>query len=139
MSGQRRAPTWCGRLLMCAALLLGIVTMHTLGHPAEHGSSHMPGSTVAAASAPVDHAMEPSATEGPRANDQAPLGRMDPMSVCLAVLTVWTIVLLAAGALSYRPADLMTSARARRWHALRPNPPPGSRRTRLAQLSALRI
>lgn len=32
---------WGGRLLLFAALLFGIVTMHTLGHPAkEHGSGH---------------------------------------------------------------------------------------------------
>ncbi|MDF4250304.1 hypothetical protein [Streptomyces sp. WMMB303] len=30
----RARGTWCGRLLLLAALLLGIVSMHTLGHPA---------------------------------------------------------------------------------------------------------
>ncbi|MGI5337547.1 hypothetical protein ACQEVS_09205 [Streptomyces sp. CA-181903] len=33
----RRVGAWCGRPLLLAALLLGIVTMHTLGHPMGHG------------------------------------------------------------------------------------------------------
>ncbi|MFI0741532.1 hypothetical protein ACH4PU_26155 [Streptomyces sp. NPDC021100] len=41
MRGQAGAAgaggAWCGRLLLLAALLLGIVTMHTLGHPMGHG------------------------------------------------------------------------------------------------------
>ncbi|MGW1077794.1 hypothetical protein [Streptomyces sp. NPDC002537] len=36
MDGQRRVAAWCGRLLLFAALLLGIVGMHTLGHPTGH-------------------------------------------------------------------------------------------------------
>ncbi|MFK8912614.1 hypothetical protein ACJA3G_37100, partial [Streptomyces sp. YS-3] len=35
-SGRRR--TAYGQVLLCAALLLGIFTMHTVGHPAEHSS-----------------------------------------------------------------------------------------------------
>ncbi|SER37564.1 hypothetical protein [Streptomyces qinglanensis] len=37
LTGERRtgAPSmWCGHLLLLAALLLGLVSMHTLGHPA---------------------------------------------------------------------------------------------------------
>ncbi|TLQ42360.1 hypothetical protein [Streptomyces marianii] len=138
MSGQRGTTAWCGRVLLFAALLLGIVTMHTLDHPVEHSSAHMPGSRVmTAASMPAD-TMEPTATHTPRADVPAPLGGMDPMPVCLAVLTVWTIALLA-GASSCRPADLTASALARLWHALWPIPPPDGRRTLLAQLSVLRI
>ncbi|UQI43951.1 hypothetical protein M1P56_06100 [Streptomyces sp. HU2014] len=37
MAGQRRVVAWCGRLLLFTALLLGIVTMHTLGHPSSGG------------------------------------------------------------------------------------------------------
>ncbi|MFC5799788.1 DUF6153 family protein [Streptomyces formicae] len=140
MSGQRRAAAWCGRVLLLAALLFGIVTMHTLGHPVEHNSSHMPGSSVmAAATGFADHALEPTATHSPQADVPAPLGGMDPMSVCLAVLTVWAIALPAAGALSRQPADLIISALARLSHAAWPIPPPGSRRTLLAQLSVLRL
>ncbi|MET9834039.1 hypothetical protein ABZ078_33165 [Streptomyces sp. NPDC006385] len=139
MNGQRKAAAWCGRLLLFAALVLGIVTMHILGHPAEHGSSHMPdGSVVATASGPTGHARQPMATEESRADDPPPLGGMDPMSVCLAVLSVWTIALLVTGALSRRPAGRL-AALARLSPALWPIPPPGSHRTLLAQLSVLRI
>lgn len=53
MDERRKATAWCGRLLLFAALLLGIVTMHTLGHPSEHGSGQ-PGPTAAR---PGAHAM----------------------------------------------------------------------------------
>ncbi|MFI5803093.1 hypothetical protein [Streptomyces sp. NPDC051561] len=43
---------WSGRLLLFAALLFGIVTMHTLGHPAEeHGGT----GTTASGPAPAAH------------------------------------------------------------------------------------
>ncbi|GHC63995.1 hypothetical protein [Streptomyces cinnamoneus] len=53
MQGRTAAAAWCGRLLLFAALLLGIVTMHTLGHPRDH-----------AGAAP--------STTAPRAADDAP-------------------------------------------------------------------
>ncbi|WP_432003439.1 hypothetical protein [Streptomyces sioyaensis] len=139
MNGQRRTTAWCGRSLLFAALLFGIVTMHTLGHPVEPSSSHMPGSSVVAAAAPAHHVTEPTATDEPQAGAPTPFGGADPMSVCLAVLSVWTVALLAAGALSHRPADLTASALTRLSHALWPIPPPGSRRTLLARLSVLRV
>ncbi|MBC2873884.1 MULTISPECIES: hypothetical protein [Streptomyces] len=42
--------TWYGRLLLLAALLLGIVTMHTLGHPMGHGraEAHTSSSSIGA-------------------------------------------------------------------------------------------
>ncbi|NEE56735.1 hypothetical protein G3M55_70785, partial [Streptomyces sp. SID8455] len=47
-----------GRLLLLAALLLGVLTMHTLGHPAgdhgsAHGAAHEPGTVAAAPAAPA--------------------------------------------------------------------------------------
>ncbi|MGW1225580.1 hypothetical protein [Streptomyces sp. NPDC001478] len=54
MSVTRRATY--GRLLLFAALLLGIVTMHTLGHPADHAG--------AASMTPAAHAMAPAARPG---------------------------------------------------------------------------
>ncbi|MBB5118673.1 hypothetical protein [Streptomyces eurocidicus] len=42
---------WCGRLLLFAALLLGIVTMHTLGHPASGAGAEAGGMHGAAAEA----------------------------------------------------------------------------------------
>ncbi|MFV8128096.1 hypothetical protein [Streptomyces syringium] len=53
MDERRKATAWCGRLLLFAALLLGIVTMHTLGHPSEHGS----GQPGPAAAQPAAHAV----------------------------------------------------------------------------------
>lgn len=43
---QRRGTAWCARLVLFAALLLGIVTMHTLGHPSEHGTAAPPGTAT---------------------------------------------------------------------------------------------
>ncbi|WP_050502408.1 hypothetical protein [Streptomyces monomycini] len=38
-----KAAGWCGRLLLFAALIVGIVGMHTLGHPVGgHGSGPLP-------------------------------------------------------------------------------------------------
>ncbi|MCY0955162.1 hypothetical protein [Streptomyces sp. H27-S2] len=140
MKEHRRATAWHARLLLCAALLLGIVTMHSLGHPAEHGSSPMPGHAVVAdAPAPLGHAPEPLSADGPRAEAPAPVGGMDPLSVCLAVLSVWTVALLTARVLSRRTGDPALSALVRPAHALWPIPPPASPRTLLAQSSLLRI
>ncbi|MBA0050102.1 hypothetical protein E0L36_04060 [Streptomyces sp. AJS327] len=36
---RARSTTWGARLLLFAALLLGIATMHTLGHPTDHGGA----------------------------------------------------------------------------------------------------
>ncbi|MEU2577250.1 hypothetical protein ABZ603_28065 [Streptomyces anulatus] len=37
--GARSRSVTYGQLMLFAALLFGIVTMHTVGHPAEHGGS----------------------------------------------------------------------------------------------------
>ncbi|MCX5302726.1 hypothetical protein OG304_04570 [Streptomyces sp. NBC_00160] len=140
MKEQRRATAWCGRLLLCAALLLGIVTMHSLGHPAENGSSHLPGNAVmAAALSSVEHAMGPTASVEHQRHAPDPLGGMDTLSVCLAVLSVWAIALLTVGPLFQRTAAFAASALAHLPHAMWPMPPPRSARTRLAQLSLMRI
>ncbi|MGW3060482.1 hypothetical protein ACWC98_31760 [Streptomyces goshikiensis] len=106
----QRAARWT-RSTLLAALLLGIVTMHTLGHPSEsHAMEDVPGArTVAqehplpahqataahqapAHRAPAAHAVAPAPGGGPAVH--APPGSaMDPMSVCLAVLA--GLVLLA--------------------------------------------
>uniref|UniRef100_UPI003F7EAA17 hypothetical protein n=1 Tax=Streptomyces californicus TaxID=67351 RepID=UPI003F7EAA17 len=52
----------CGQLVLFAALLFGIVTMHTVGHPAEHGGR-------AASLSPAGTAADPSA--GPAADPSA--------------------------------------------------------------------
>ncbi|MFF2574754.1 hypothetical protein ACIGXG_21630 [Streptomyces goshikiensis] len=103
----QRAARWT-RSTLLAALLLGIVTMHTLGHPSEsHAMEDVPGArtvaqehslpahqATAAHQAPAAHAVAPAPGGGPAVH--APPGSaMDPMSVCLAVLA--GLVLLALG------------------------------------------
>ncbi|WP_231626754.1 DUF6153 family protein [Streptomyces apocyni] len=127
-----------GQLLLLAALLVGLVTMHTLGHPAE-------ASGAATATADVQavahmHTAEDAgtpreshgATESPAPADHG----MDPMSVCLAVLSAFTLALLAAAGLPWRRAGARLAPRTWAPYALRPPPP---RRSVLSQLSVLRI
>jgi hypothetical protein len=153
-----------GQLTLLAALLFGIVTMHTLGHPSGHGtgtgmsaamrtgagtsadngSDHsayaMPASSAMSApssamSAPSSAMSAPSAAPEPK---MPPMSGMDPLSVCLAVLGGFTLVLLLAVAPGRPGADLLRPpARIRLPHALWPNAPPP--RTLLARLSVLRI
>ncbi|RKT19105.1 hypothetical protein BX285_3556 [Streptomyces sp. 1114.5] len=150
------------RLLLLAALLLGIVTMHTLGHPTGgHG-----GREVAARQLPGHHAAGVPMTGAAEAESPAALAEaaatfaeaaatfaepaaavaepaadegMDPMTVCLAVLAGWTLVLLAAaGPLLRRSGDAAADVRARLLRAVRAQPPPGGGRILLNRLSVLR-
>ncbi|MEW2575454.1 hypothetical protein [Streptomyces syringium] len=161
MDERRKATAWCGRLLLFAALLLGIVTMHTLGHPSEHGSGQ-PGPAAArpAAHAMPAHAMPadampahaahtraddtaPDAVAAPPAGaprtDPPPHSGMDPMSVCLAVLAAgWAVaLLLGLAAFRRRSGAAAPAARARLLRTLWPIPPP--RHKALARLSVLRV
>ncbi|TJZ55477.1 hypothetical protein FCH28_08960 [Streptomyces piniterrae] len=52
---QGKAAAWCGRLLLFAALIAGIVTMHTFGHPAGGHGGHA--TLSAAAPRAAGHAM----------------------------------------------------------------------------------
>ncbi|MEV0117757.1 hypothetical protein AB0H77_31735 [Streptomyces sp. NPDC050844] len=192
-----RRPAKGGQLLLLAALLLGIVTMHTLGHPTGHGSgaeqksprhemsagapaagnaavrhgaasAGMSSGAAASAgmsdTAPDRHAAEassaPATQDGPHARVPMPLRAsgddvlagpataaasspaglhgMDPLSVCLAVLGAFTLVLLLKAGL-LRPGGFAVPSRAlaRLLDGLRPNPPPP--RILLARLSVLRI
>ncbi|KAA6222271.1 hypothetical protein CP973_10210 [Streptomyces albofaciens JCM 4342] len=161
--GQGKAAAWCGRLLLFAALIVGIVGMHTLGHPVGgHGS----GATAAAHqehaqpmpdphrrhAAPEHTAREHTARQHA---DQEHAARqhtvrassladdhhaMNPGAVCLAVLTLWVLVLVRAGRLlGRRAADLLAAVRARLLRGLRPIPPPVPRHKHLARLSVLRV
>jgi hypothetical protein len=154
MVATRGRGRWGGRLLLLTALLFGIVTMHTLGHPSEeHGGSAHPatGSVTSAhqtqqahrahtmdgitARAPGPDAAAPTlaTTSGP------PVHGMDPMAVCLAVLTAWGIALLIARALlARRPQGWAEPVRdSGLLRSLWPHPPP--LRVALARLSVLRI
>ncbi|CAM5379156.1 hypothetical protein GCM10010329_14300 [Streptomyces spiroverticillatus] len=148
MTARRGRGTWGGRLLLLTALLFGIVTMHTLGHPAqEHEDTASV--TVSHQEAPAPphaaHRKEaPASTLAPAlastlaTTTEPPLHGMDPMSVCLAVLTVWNIALLCTLALSRRPQGWAEPVRdSGLLRSLWPHPPP--LRVALARLSVLRI
>ncbi|MCU7702489.1 hypothetical protein ACGILS_08840 [Streptomyces albidoflavus] len=152
-----------GRLLLLAALLLGVFTMHTLGRPTgdhggahsgAHGAAHGPGTVAAAPAAPAGSGAaehhSPAAgiaagiaagavTGTPDSSD--PLPGTDPLSVCLAVLAALTLgLLLRAGGLlggGAAPGSaarvLLTGRRGAQW----PIAPPT--RLALARLSVLRI
>ncbi|MDJ1133554.1 hypothetical protein [Streptomyces iconiensis] len=162
MAERRRGTVWCGRVLLLATLLLGIVTMHTLGHPASEPAPSEPSpaaaqhvraapDTVAHMAAPlraapdavahvtVAHAMPAGDASSPHSGHGMDT---DPMSVCLAVLGVWSAVALLGAAvvlvLRTRFRDLLAPRRTRTLRALRPLAPP-STSDRLARLSVLRI
>ncbi|MGP3975015.1 hypothetical protein ACTWQF_13600 [Streptomyces sp. 8N114] len=138
LTGER-APgartVWCGRVLLLAALLLGIVTMHSLGHlvPERPVMEHVSAAPVS------DHALGHHVTEGHApAHDDGHGTWMDPRSVCLAVLGVWTAAaLLGAAVLVVRGAGSWAPYRAPVLRVLWPLPPPRTA-LRLAQLSVLR-
>ncbi|MFI7286479.1 hypothetical protein ACIBRY_07445 [Streptomyces anulatus] len=162
MAGRTRSRSVTyGQLMLFAALLFGIATMHTVGHPAEHGGSSPSPSAltehVAQAPGPAqepgltsaqDPAQAPTpgvaaAQQQPPPHDSpgpgAPMSGMDPLSVCLAVLGVWGLALVGSWLLGLR-ADgrpLGTPVGAGLLRALRPIPPP--RISVLASVSVLRI
>ncbi|MFJ3200582.1 hypothetical protein [Streptomyces sp. NPDC086989] len=174
---DRRAARW-PRLLLLAALLLGIVTMHTLGHPSR--SHVMEDATTAAAVAPAvrapahttaapdDHPAPPTADHPApltadhtaaaapgSAADRAPQGDvgaagrgpaveapphgtgMDPMSVCLAVLGGFTLLVLGAGPAVRREAAPLGGAARAPGRSGGPDPP--SPRELLTRLAVLRV
>ncbi|WP_137232809.1 DUF6153 family protein [Streptomyces sp. BPSDS2] len=143
MAGTARSGSGTfGRLMLLAALLFGIVTMHTVGHPAQHSAASSAATTSTAAehmapAAPVADPSHPSAHGSP--GSDAPMSGMDPLSVCLAVLGVWGLALVGAWLLGLR-ADrrpLGTPVGAGLPRMLRPNPPPPI--SVLASVSVLRI
>ncbi|WP_030156271.1 hypothetical protein [Streptomyces sp. NRRL S-244] len=149
----QRAARW-PRLLLLAALLLGIVTMHTLGHPsrshtmedaapvaavasaaraADHTSGHVSGPASGHTS---DHAR---GDRGPGPAAEAPPAGsgMDPMSVCLAVLGGLTLLILGAGPAGLRDAAPLGGAARGPGRSGGPDPP--SPRELLTRLAVLRV
>ncbi|MFD3356397.1 hypothetical protein [Streptomyces fradiae] len=136
-----------GRLLLLAALLFGIVTMHTWGHPSEHAGAH----SVAApahGSAAADHSGH-TAVHGapaPVAPEDAPLSGLDAASMCLALIGsagfglagVALLRLPRRGRRTARGPDA-GSAAGRVPGGLWPPPTPPPTRAALAELSVLRI
>ncbi|WP_098898318.1 hypothetical protein [Streptomyces sp. st77] len=139
MAGRTRSRSVTyGQLMLFAALLFGIVTMHTVGHPAEHGGpAGMPAASVSTSESPDAVGEYPAPHGSPGAD--APMGGMDPLSVCLAVLGAWSLALVGSWLLGLR-ADgrpLRTPVGSGLLRALRPNPPPPI--SVLASVSVLRI
>jgi hypothetical protein len=144
-----------GQLLLFVALLFGIATMHTAGLPVpghgggaqEHGAQEhiVPSSVVeqtVSSSAVVDmsppggdHTAGPAGL--PNTGPELPGIGADRMTLYLAVLDTFTLVLLTAGLLRTDPVALLAAWHARILRALWPNPLP--RKTLLARLSVLRI
>ncbi|MEV7842830.1 hypothetical protein [Streptomyces cyaneofuscatus] len=133
-----------GQFLLLAALLFGIVTMHTVGHPAEHAPSPPSTPTAVAVADAMPVALTDVASDGAHSShpspEHSPMSGMDPLSVCLAVLGAWGLALVGAWLLLGLRADrrpLGTPVGAGLRHALRPNPPPSI--SVLASVSVLRI
>lgn len=151
-----RGRTGFGQLMLFVALLFGVVAMHTLGHPSGHASGHAmeqpAGHGPAAHAAPMSVPMRAmhASPSSPSSSVAEPVrvvvdrhpspgdGGMDPLSVCLAVLGSFTLLLLLT-AVVLRPSAAASVRTALRGlaYALRPNPPPP--RTLLSRLSVLRI
>ncbi|WP_086567235.1 DUF6153 family protein [Streptosporangium minutum] len=126
------------RLLLLITLVLGIAGMHTLGH-ADHGGDR-PGAAAEhrgpdAALAPPP---APESVDGWWVSDtDSDLPRLDPASVCLAVLTALLVLLLGALWARRRAPRAGTVALASSPPVARP--PPRRTALRLARLSVLRI
>jgi hypothetical protein len=150
MSGRLRAGGAFGYLLLVAVLTLGVFAMHTMGHPEESHGHDMAGAVASAEGArhhgtaqdtaplaepetTAEHGTAASPTKSPVHG--LPSG-MDPMSVCLAVLTAWLLGLFLH-ALVVRRQGRLTALLARSMALARPGIPPP--RPLLSQLSVLRI
>ncbi|MET8334907.1 hypothetical protein ABZV14_00635 [Streptosporangium canum] len=147
------------RLLLLITLVLGIAGMHTLGHAdhgrdrpgaaghgvtAEHGKllSGTTGRGMAAERrGPEPALMSPPAPESGAgrwvSDTDGDLPRLDPASVCLAVLTALLVLLLGALWARRRAPRAGTVALASSPPVARP--PPRRTALRLARLSVLRI
>ncbi|RKS09147.1 hypothetical protein DFP74_4876 [Nocardiopsis sp. Huas11] len=89
LARRRPAPAWA-RLLLCAALLLGVGAMHTLGHVQEDGhQGHQGAHAMTAAVSTAEHP----------ASD---LPATDPMAVCLAIAAL-AVALLGVAPAAFSP------------------------------------
>ncbi|MFT9787689.1 hypothetical protein ACMZ5E_15870 [Streptomyces rhizosphaericola] len=164
VGGVRSGSVMCGRLLLLAALLFGIFTMHTVGHPAEHPdpaltsqsapmaaqagpvaaqagpvSAHKGPAAVSAVEVEVDGVSGGAAHHSGPASPGSPMSGMDPLSVCLAVLGAWGLALVGLWLFGVRVGGrgLGTPVGAGLLRVLRANPPPPI--SVLATVSVLRI
>lgn len=155
-----RAGGVIGRLLFIGVLALGIVAMHSAGHPdgssgqgmSGHstGSAVHAGGTLAAAADPAHDATGHGAasakavadpgsatTERAAVTDGLTTG-MDMASICLAILGTWAFAALLRAAFARSGGNRTANALLRTLATMRPRPPP-PRPPDLARLSVLRI
>lgn len=157
VSRRVRAGGALSRLLLVAVLALGVLAMHSTGHPGEpsHAMSTVAHSTAATDTAdaarsadatdatrstdaadPADPADAHTAGSGPRSSHE-PAPTMDMQSLCVAILLgAWVLTALLAPAFTRRHeewAELLAQVAA----FTRPRPPP--RGPDLTRLSVLRL
>lgn len=137
--------TWCGRLLLLAVLLLGVVTMHTLGHAPHTGSPPPAAHAVAANTDTHDSvafttplsatgAPAPDTHHGSGDDDGPPMG---PLSVCLAVLGLGATAV--ALLLTTGPGNRRGAPACRCTGGIRSRRPAPAGRLLLHRLSVLRV
>ncbi|WP_283133136.1 DUF6153 family protein [Rhizohabitans arisaemae] len=128
---RRLAGVWCRMLL--GTLLLGVVTMHTLGHPdmghGAHGKVAVAGHAQASAGS-----LESEVRSAPG----GALPDLDPTTVCLAVLTALLALIIAMAARWLR-SDPWAAGAERTSASAVARPPPRRRRANPARLVVLRI
>ncbi|MEV0409655.1 hypothetical protein AB0I68_02310 [Streptomyces sp. NPDC050448] len=118
---------------------------HTTGRTPGHTTGRAPGRTTdrGAGSADRREAAPPTGTArasdapGPAAGSPLPGTGMDPMSVCLAVLGGFTLLILGAGPAGLRDAAPLGGAARALGRSGGPDPP--SPRERLTRLAVLRV
>jgi len=124
------APRW----LLLVALVLGVAGMHTLGHPKPgRGLDGMVTSTSA-------HGSDGPPGFDPHSAGQASderLPGLDPMAVCLAILSSLALLVSVSATLRARLAVGELSG-SRSWRPRIARPPPKRTAVRLARLSVLR-
>lgn len=137
--GGRAVGAW-GQLLLIVMLALGVLVMHSVGHPdspTAHPSAQPSAHRAAHPSAHAAAAMAVAApADGPRAAPHAPGMPMDMASLCVAVLGA-AILLVLLRAAQDRARRGPARPRAGAVTGLVPRPPP--RIPDLALLSILRI
>jgi len=138
-SGRVRAGGVLRRLLFVVLLALGVLMMHSMGHPdtgsgtSVHASAHVSGGMHQATGSDV-RAERPAMTS--HDTRSAPMTGMDMASLCVAVLGTWVLTaVLRAALVRRRGPPLPRSAPV----AAVPRPVPPSPRPDLTTLSVLRI
>ncbi|GGY40982.1 DUF6153 family protein [Streptomyces omiyaensis] len=127
-----RAGGALAHLLLVVVLALGVVMMHSTGHPEAPSAGPVATAAAHAAGPAAGHGAEQRSEEG-----HAPGSGMDMTTLCVAVLAGWLLAGLVRAALGRRP-DWLVLLLARLAPALAPHAPP-RRPPDLARLSVLRI